>query len=77
MLCIYVCVYVYIVEEHWRGWFEGISTQFLAAPGAKLLLLAGVDRLDKELTIAQMQGKFQMHVFNGAGHSIHEDAPGE
>lgn len=62
-------------EPHWHGWFEGISAKFIAAPVAKLLLLAGVDRLDKDLTIAQMQGKFQMQVFSNSGHSIHEDAP--
>lgn len=38
-------------------------------------MLAGVDRLDKELTVAQMQGKFQMHVFHQVGHVVHEDAP--
>lgn len=41
----------------------------------KLLLLAGVDRLDKELMVAQMQGKFQMQVLSSVGHIVHEDAP--
>ena len=49
-------------EPHWSGWFQGLSQRFLTSPGAKLLLLAGVDRLDKELTVGQMQGKFQMQV---------------
>ena len=31
-------------EPHWPGWFKGLSQRFLAAPGARLLLLAGVDR---------------------------------
>ena len=70
-------LYLLLEEPYWQGWFEGISSKFTSAPVAKLLLLAGVDRLDKELTIAQMQGKFQMQVFAGAGHSIHEDAPGQ
>ena len=35
----------------------GLSKKFLAAKGGKLLLLAGTDRLDKELMIGQMQGK--------------------
>ena len=30
-----------------------------------MLVLAGTDRLDKELTIAQMQGKFQFEVMGG------------
>lgn len=49
-------------EPHWSGWFQGLSQRFLTSPGAKMLLLAGVDRLDKELTVGQMQGKFQMQV---------------
>ncbi len=43
-------------ECHWRGWFDGLSQEFLSLPQPKLLILAGVDRLDKELTIGQMQG---------------------
>ena len=42
-------------EPHWQGWFQGLSQRFLDAPAAKMLLLAGVDRLDKELTVGQMQ----------------------
>lgn len=34
----------------------GLSKKFLEATGGKLLLLAGTDRLDKELMIGQMQG---------------------
>jgi protein phosphatase methylesterase 1 len=35
-----------------------MSSKFLSGKGAKLLLLAGTDRLDKELMIGQMQGMF-------------------
>lgn len=38
-----------------------------------MLLLAGTDRLDKELTIAQMQGKFQLVLLPSCGHAIQED----
>ena len=62
-------------EPHWSGWFKGLSQRFLSAPGARLLLLAGVDRLDKELTVGQMQGKFQMQVLPQVGHTVHEDSP--
>ncbi|ODM95032.1 Protein phosphatase methylesterase 1 [Orchesella cincta] len=62
-------------EPFWRGWFEGLSKKFLAVRAPKLLLLAGVDRLDKELMVAQMQGKFQMQVLSSVGHIVHEDAP--
>ncbi len=60
---------------HWREWFTGLSGQFLGAPVAKLLLLAGTDRLDRDLTIGQMQGKFQLDVLPEAGHCVHEDRP--
>lgn len=43
-------------QPFWRGWFSGLSSKFLSARGAKLLILAGTDRLDKELMIGQMQG---------------------
>lgn len=43
-------------EPYWENWFQGMSNKFLSARGAKLLLLAGTDRLDKELMIGQMQG---------------------
>ena len=62
-------------EPFWTGWFQGLSQKFLAAKASKLLLLAGVDRLDKDLTVGQMQGKFQMQVLPQAGHAVHEDVP--
>ena len=62
-------------EPHWRGWFQGLSARFLGVAGAKLLLLAGVDRLDRDLTVGQMQGKFQMQVLPQVGHTVHEDSP--
>jgi protein phosphatase methylesterase 1 len=44
-------------QPFWEGWFIGLSKKFLEARGGKLLLLAGTDRLDKELIIGQMQGE--------------------
>ena len=58
----------------WPTWFTGMSARFLRSRGAKLLVLAGTDRLDKELMVGQMQGKFQLEVVPGAGHFVHEDA---
>lgn len=43
-------------EPFWKGWFEGLSALFLSIPVPKTLILAGVDRLDRDLTIGQMQG---------------------
>lgn len=62
-------------EPYWRGWFSGMSALFLGCNVPKLLLLAGVDRLDKDLTIGQMQGKFQMQLLPQSGHAVHEDTP--
>ncbi|OAA69187.1 Protein phosphatase methylesterase, eukaryotic [Akanthomyces lecanii RCEF 1005] len=62
-------------QPFWEDWFVGLSKKFLGAPGGKLLLLAGTDRLDTELTIGQMQGKYNLQVFPEAGHFIHEDMP--
>ncbi|XP_011095618.1 protein phosphatase methylesterase 1 [Sesamum indicum] len=64
-------------EQYWRGWYEGLSEKFLSCPAPKLLLLAGTDRLDRTLTIGQMQGKFQMVVVRHTGHAIQEDVPDE
>ena len=47
----------------WPGWFEGLSSKFLSARGGKLLILAGTDRLDKELMVGQMQGIFPRSLF--------------
>ena len=48
---------------------------FLGISVPKLLLLAGVDRLDKDLMVGQMQGKFQMQILPLCGHAVHEDSP--
>jgi protein phosphatase methylesterase 1 len=44
-------------QPFWENWFVGLSKKFLSSRGGKLLLLAGTDRLDTELTIGQMQGE--------------------
>jgi protein phosphatase methylesterase 1 len=63
-------------EPFWTGWFTDLSSMFLNCPvTAKLLLLAGIDRLDRTLTVGQMQGKFQMQVLPKCGHVVHEDVP--
>uniref|UniRef100_R7WBN1 protein phosphatase methylesterase-1 n=1 Tax=Aegilops tauschii TaxID=37682 RepID=R7WBN1_AEGTA len=64
-------------EKYWKGWYEGLSDKFLSCPVQKILLLAGTDRLDRALTIGQMQGKFQMIVVRHTGHAIQEDVPEE
>ena len=43
-------------ERWWEEWFTGMSGKFLKGKAAKALVLAGTDRLDKELMVGQMQG---------------------
>ena len=62
-------------KTYWKGWFKGLTSSFLNVKLPKLLLLAGSERMDKELTIAHMQGKFQMQVIYNVGHIVHEDNP--
>ncbi|KAI8927963.1 Alpha/Beta hydrolase protein [Entophlyctis helioformis] len=67
-------------SDHWQGktrpgWFQDLSSKFLSARAGRLLILAGADRLDKPLTIGQMQGKFQMIIYPESGHTIQEDVP--
>eukprot|EP01006_Ploeotia_vitrea_P023829 TRINITY_DN56477_c0_g2_i1.p1 TRINITY_DN56477_c0_g2~~TRINITY_DN56477_c0_g2_i1.p1 ORF type:complete len:194 (-),score=13.77 TRINITY_DN56477_c0_g2_i1:97-678(-) len=64
-------------QPFWREWFEGMDSKFLGCSAPKLLFLAGTDRLDKDLLIGQMQGKFQLAVVYGSGHHVHEDKPDE
>ncbi|KAL3895825.1 MAG: hypothetical protein SGCHY_004464 [Lobulomycetales sp.] len=61
-------------KEFWKGWFQDLSTKFLSCACARMLMLASTDRLDKELIVGQMQGKFQLVLFNETGHNIHEDS---
>ncbi|EEY62129.1 protein phosphatase methylesterase, putative [Phytophthora infestans T30-4] len=63
--------------KYWRDWFIGLSTQFLSLKEAKVLVLAGPDRLDTELMRGQMMGKFEMRLMYSSGHAIQEDCPNE
>lgn len=62
-------------SPYWQSWFEGLSKRFVGLGTAKLLILAGSDSLDKELMIGQMQGKYQLVVFQDSGHFVQEDVP--
>ena len=59
----------------WDEWYAGLSAAFVAAPVRKLLMLAGTDRLDTPLMVAQMQGAFQLKILPSVGHWLHEDDP--
>ncbi|RXK39440.1 hypothetical protein M231_03273 [Tremella mesenterica] len=62
-------------EPFWSGWYENLSSKFLTSKCARLLVLAGQERLDKQLMVGQMQGKFQLEVMQDVGHYLHEDDP--
>ena len=62
-------------KKYWKEWFSGLTNAFLSVKLPKLLILAGSERMDKELTIAHMQGKFKMLVIYNVGHIVHEDNP--
>ena len=62
-------------KEYWTEWFSGLTQGFLALQTKKCLLLAGAERMDTELTVAHMQGKYQMEVIGDCGHVIQEDQP--
>lgn len=40
---------------HWDSWYVGLSELFLRCKAVKGLVLAGIERLDKPLTIGQIQ----------------------
>ena len=61
-------------EQYWTGWYSGMSKLFLSVSAPKLLLLAGPDRLDTELTVAHMQVKIWSALNSTEnGHSKVED----
>ncbi|WOO76535.1 Protein phosphatase methylesterase 1 [Vanrija pseudolonga] len=62
-------------EPFWEGWYTGLSERFVTARCARLLVLAGQERLDRDLMVGQMQGKFQLEVMQDVGHYLHEDDP--
>lgn len=47
-------------QPYWEGWYKGLSDMFMSVVIPKVLVLAGTDRLDRVLTVGQMQGKFQL-----------------
>lgn len=62
-------------QEHWPGWFQGLSLAFVAAPLPKVLVMAEREYLDRTLMIASMQGRFQTSIVRDTTHAIQEDQP--
>lgn len=66
-----------LMKSFWDSWFKGLTNNFLKFPGSRLLILADTDYMDKEMIVAQMQGKFQLSIIRESGHAIQEDRPEE
>ena len=66
-----------LMEPFWNSWFIGLTKNFLKFSNSRLLILADTDYMDKEMIVAQMQGKFQLAVIRESGHAIQEDKPDE
>ncbi|DBA73372.1 TPA: hypothetical protein ACH3X1_011416 [Trebouxia sp. C0004] len=64
---------LHLSQPYWEGWYKGLSDLYLSVTTPKVLILAGTDRLDRSLTVGQMQGKFQLVLLPQAGHAVHED----
>ena len=62
-------------QPFWLEWFKGLSSTFLSSRFAKVCFIAARERLDKELEIANMQGKFKLVTFPNVGHCMMEDDP--
>lgn len=62
-------------KKYWTEWFIGLTKSFLSMRIPKILMLAGVERMDKDLTVAQMQGRFKLSIVPNVGHIIQEDNP--
>ncbi|ODV77112.1 protein phosphatase methylesterase [Suhomyces tanzawaensis NRRL Y-17324] len=67
-----------LTQPFWDSWFHALTENFLKFKSPKLLILSTHETLDKNLIIGQMQGKYQLVVFNNSnksGHFVHEDLP--
>lgn len=62
-------------QPFWLEWFKGLSSTFLSSKFAKVCFIAARERLDRELEIANMQGKFKLVTFPNVGHCMMEDDP--
>lgn len=62
-------------SKFWPEWFQGLSSAFLKSKYSKICFIAARERLDKELEIANMQGKFRLISLDKVGHCMMEDDP--
>ena len=64
-------------KQYWEEWFKDLTKTFLNVKTKKILFLAGIERMDTELTRAQMMGQFIAMVIPECGHVIQEDKPSD
>lgn len=66
-------------KPYWREWFEGFDESFLGATIQKCLVMSHLDVLDRKLTIAHMQGAYELNIISNPSrsHFFHEDSPEE
>lgn len=63
-------------KDFWLGWFTGLTNEFLTSTHPKIFMIADKLRLDKEMIIAHMSGKFKLVSFGmSTGHCMMEDDP--
>jgi protein phosphatase methylesterase 1 len=62
-------------QRYWEGWFTNMTKQFLGVHCIKELIVANSDRIDREMMIAQMQGRYKHSIFHDVGHVLQEDNP--
>ena len=62
-------------RDHWLGWFKGMTREFLQSKMPKMLILATNNRLDNEMSQADVEGKLKKVIVDDVGHNIMEDNP--
>ena len=62
-------------QAFWAGWYEGMTGEFLSLRAGRMLIVSSIRDLGRDMTIAQMQGKFHIVFITQSGHLLMEDNP--
>ena len=62
------------MQAYWSTWFVNHNRSFLQVKSLKMMILSQGIELDKELLIAQMQGKFRVERVSSS-HMVQEEQP--
>ena len=60
-------------KKYWNDWFIGLTKSLLSINVPKNLMFADIERMDKDLSIVQIQGKYKLSILRNVGHIMHED----